>query len=521
MPVSVPMPSRSCSRRIHGRRVHPGEVEMAEKDPTNVTETEPEDLSLPTVGRHRSATGRHLLLSPADRAQLGKAARAKVRRKDHAGFEPATDRPDPISLLEEQATSRVADLVPIRYGRMLASPFAFFRGAALVMASDLAGTPRSGFDVQACGDAHLSNFGVFATPERNLVFDVNDFDETLPGPWEWDLKRLCTSLAIAGRANGFTDAERRSIVIATVESYRTAMRQFAEMGNMVVWYSRFDVEQNVGTLDSRLGARGRQKLKDLLSKSRSKDSMKALGKLTTEVDGNLQFASDPPLVVPVEDLVSPSESKELLTALGKFVQSYGRSLVSDRRHLLDQFEFVHMARKVVGVGSVGTRAWVLLFVGRDNTDPLILQAKEAQASVLERFTRKSTFSNQGERVVSGQRLMQSTSDIYLGWDRVKGIDEVTRDFYIRQLWDWKGSVDVTNAAPGGTAVYGQVCAWTLARAHARSGDRIAIGAYLGNGPAFAEAIADFSELYADQNQRDYEALQQAVASGRVTAKTGI
>ncbi len=494
---------------------------MAKTNSTNTVETEPEDQSLPAAPSHRSATGRHVLLSPTQRAQLGKEARAKVPRRDHATFEAPGDRPDPISLLEEQATSRVPDLVPIRYGRMVASPFAFFRGAALIMASDLAGTPRSGFDVQACGDAHLSNFGIFATPERNLVFDVNDFDETLPGPWEWDVKRLCASLAIAGRANGFTDAERRSIIIATVESYRTAMRQFAEMGNMAVWYSRFDLEQNLANLDKRLEARGRQKLKDLLSKARSKDSMKASGKLTTEVDGHLQFRSDPPLVVPVEDLVSPSESRELLTALGKFVQSYSRSLVSDRRHLVDQFEFVHMARKVVGVGSVGTRAWVLLFVGRDNTDPLILQAKEAQASVLERFTRKSAFSNQGERVVSGQRLMQASSDIYLGWDRVKGIDGVARDFYVRQLWDWKGSVDVTETVPSGAAVYGQTCAWTLARAHARSGDRIAIAAYLGSGPVFAEAIAAFSELYADQSQRDFEALKEAVASGRVTAETGI
>jgi uncharacterized protein (DUF2252 family) len=488
---------------------------------TSTVQSESEDLSLPAVGSRRSATGRHVLLSQAERAQLGKAARAKVRRKDHAVFEAPADRPDPVSLLEGQGASRVPDLVPIRYGRMLASPFAFFRGAALIMTSDLAGTPRSGFDVQACGDAHLSNFGIFATPERNLVFDVNDFDETLPGPWEWDLKRLCASLAIAGRANGFNDAERRSVVRATVESYRMAMLQFAQLGNMAVWYSRFDVEQNFADLGSRLEARGRQRLKDLVTKARSKDSMKATSKLTTEVDGRLRFVNDPPLVVPIEELLSPSESHEALSVLGKFVQSYSRSLMSDRRHLLDGFEFVHMARKVVGVGSVGTRAWVLLFEGKDNGDPLVLQAKEAQASVLERFTRKSAFTNQGERVVAGQRLMQATSDIFLGWDRVKGSDGVARDFYVRQLWDWKGSVDVTDAVPAGASVYGQTCAWTLARAHARSGDRIAIASYLGNSATFAEAIADFSELYADQNQRDYEALQQAAASGRLTAQTGI
>jgi uncharacterized protein (DUF2252 family) len=405
---------------------------------------------------------------------------------------------------------------------MLASPFAFYRGAALIMASDLATTPSSGFVVQACGDAHLSNFGVFATPERNLVFDVNDFDETLPGPWEWDLKRLCASLVIASRGLNFTDSERRAIVMATVESYRTTMRQFAEMGNMAVWYARFDIEQNLASLDSRLEAKGRQRIKDLLTKAKSKDSMKASNKLTTEVDGQLRFVNDPPLVVPVEDLVTPEESLRLLASLRSFVQAYSRSMVSDRRHLIDQFEFVHMARKVVGVGSVGTRAWVMLLVGRDNGDPLILQAKEAQQSVLERFTKRSAYSNQGERVVAGQRVMQATSDIYLGWDRVTGIDGVARDFYVRQLWDWKGSIDVTmDSRPSGTAVYGQTCAWTLARAHARSGDRIAIAAYLGNSPAFAEAIADFSELYADQNQRDYEALQQAVATGRVTAQTGV
>jgi uncharacterized protein (DUF2252 family) len=485
-------------------------------------DVEAEDTSLPEAPPRRSATGRHVLLSPDERAQLGKAARAKVRRRDHAAFEAASDRPDPISLLEEQAVSRVPDLVPIRYGRMLASPFAFFRGAALVMASDLAATPRSGLDVQACGDAHMSNFGVFATPERNLVFDVNDFDETLPGPWEWDLKRLCASLVIAGRGIGFTDAERRAVVIATVESYRTAMREFATMGNMAVWYAKFDIEQNLASLDARLGAKGRQRLKDLLTKAKSKDSLKASSKLTTEVDGHLRFINDPPLIVPVEELAGPEEGHELLTNLRVFVQSYGRSLVSDRRHLVDQFEFVHMARKVVGVGSVGTRAWVMLLVGKDNSDRLILQAKEAQASVLERFTKKCVYANQGERVVAGQRLMQATSDIYLGWDRVTGIDGVARDFYVRQLWDWKGSVDVTmDALPSGTAVYGQTCAWTLARAHARSGDRIAIAAYLGNSVTFAEAIADFSELYADQNDRDHQALQQAVASGRVTAETGV
>ena len=471
-------------------------------------------------------------LSTGERVALGKAARVAAPREEQEVWEDSPKRPDPVALLESQAESRVQELVPIRYGRMLVSPFTFYRGAALIMASDLSTTPRSGLNVQACGDAHLSNFGVFASAERNLVFDVNDFDETLPGPWEWDVKRLAASLAIAGRDRGFSDKERADVVLDAVAGYRTEMAKLTTMRDLDVWYARMDIEKVLIDLGDELGLTGKKHADKSLSKAkaqadktlakaRTRDSMQALDKLTEVVDGETRFVSNPPLLVPIEELVSEDQSAVLTERMHDLLRSYRHTLQSDRRHLLNQFRFVSIARKVVGVGSVGTRAWVLLMVGSDGRDPLLLQAKEAQTSVLAEFVGGSRYTNQGERVVSGQHLMQASSDIFLGWDQVEGIDGVQRDFYIRQLRDWKGSVDTDQMTPQSMAVYGRLCGWTLARAHARSGDRIAIASYLGSGKAFDNAIVSFSETYADQNQRDYEALQEAAADGRIVVESGL
>jgi len=462
-------------------------------------------------------------LTAAERAARGKAARAAVPRTSHAAFKPAPDRPDPVALLEEQAVTRVPELVPVRWGRMLVSPFTYFRGAALPMASDLATTPVSGLPVQACGDAHLSNFGIFGSAERRLVFDVNDFDETLPGPWEWDVKRLAASLEVAARDNGFPAKQRRDIVLAAVTSYRLAMRGFAAMTNLEVWYARTDVEQLRADLDSQLTAAQRKKLDEGIAKARTRDSMRAVAKLTRAVDGRPRIISDPPLLVPVADMLPSEEDRATFIAeLRSLISQYRRTLETDRRYLLELFEPCDMARKVVGVGSVGTRCWIVLFLGRDTGDPLFLQVKEAEKSVLSRFVGASKYTNQGQRVVAGQRLMQAASDIFLGWQRTSaGLDGVARDFYVRQLRDWKFSLDVTAMVPAGMRAYGEVCGWTLARAHARSGDRVAIAAYLGTSDVFDRAIADFAIAYAGQNERDYEALAQAAKSGRITAEHGL
>jgi uncharacterized protein (DUF2252 family) len=471
-------------------------------------------------------------LTPSERSAIGKAARAPAPRAAHEVWEAPTSRPDPVELLKSQAASRVQDLVPIRYGRMLVSPFTFFRGAALIMASDLSTTPRSGLNVQACGDAHMSNFGVFASAERNLVFDLNDFDETLPGPWEWDVKRLVASLAIAGRDRGFSDKERAGIVLDAASGYRKEMAALAAKRDLDVWYTRMDIEQVLSDLGDELGLNGSKSSERAMSKvktradkqlvkARTRDSMQALDKLTEVVDGETRFVSDPPLIVPISELLPEAEGALLTDRMHALLRSYSGTLQSDRRHLLSQFRFVSIARKVVGVGSVGTRAWVLLLVGSDGTDPLLLQAKEAQESVLARFVGNSVHVNQGERVVAGQHLMQASSDIFLGWDRVEGIDGVQRDFYIRQLRDWKGSVDTEVMIPEGMAIYGRLCGRTLARAHARSGDRIAIAAYLGSSKAFDNAIVAFAEAYADQNERDYDALKQAAAAGRIPVEAGL
>ena len=457
-----------------------------------------------------------------ERAARGKAARAEVPRSTQADIEFPPHR-DPIALLEEQALTRVPELVPIRYGRMLVSPFAFFRGGALLMASDLSRVPHSGLRVQLCGDAHLSNFGMFGSPERELVFDINDFDETAPGPWEWDLKRLVASFAVATRELGFSDKERRTIALDTVRSYREAMFSFAAMRNLEVWYSHLPVEVALRTFSRGVDPKRLKRAQQDIAKVRTKDSMQAFEKLTHLVDGERRIISDPPLIVPVDELLPTELEREaFFDEFRALIRSYRRTLETDRRHLLEEFRFVDLARKVVGVGSVGTRAWIGLFLGVDDEDPLFLQMKEAQRSVLEEFAGKSQYSNSGQRVVAGQRLMQATSDIFLGWQRVPaGLDGRQRDFYIRQLKDWKGSFAFEAAVPPGASAYGRLCGWTLARGHARSGDRVAIASYLGKSDVFDQAMAAFAERYADQNQRDYEALQEAVASGRLTAESGV
>jgi uncharacterized protein (DUF2252 family) len=456
-------------------------------------------------------------LAPAERAARGKAARSEVPRSSHAGWEAPSGRPDPVVLLEEQAKDRVPELVPIRYGRMLASPFAFYRGAAYLMASDLASTPRSGFIVQACGDAHVSNFGLFASPERELLFDINDFDETSHGPWEWDVKRLAASLAIAGRNNGFADKERAEVVRGAASAYRSAMRGFAGMRNLDVWYAHARVQQGLPGLQAMLDKKNLKAAERVVTKARTKDSMEAFAKLTTLVEGEPRIISEPPLIVPIEELLPADDATRFLGTIHELIRSYRRTLPGDRKHLLEDFRFVHLARKVVGVGSVGTRAWIVLMLGRDDQDPLFLQAKEAQSSVLEPFVGKSRYANHGQRVVEGQRLMQAASDIFLGWNRLAGIDGVVRDFYIRQLRDWKGSWAPEAMVPQVMNLFGQMCAWTLARAHARSGDRIAIASYVGGSDVFDRAIASFAEAYADQNERDYAALKSAVKATKIKA----
>jgi uncharacterized protein (DUF2252 family) len=466
--------------------------------------------------------------SEADSRALGKEARATVPRASHATFEPSADRPDPVTLLEDQATTRVQELVPIRYGRMLVSPFTFFRGAALVMASDLSATPTSGLTAQICGDAHLSNFGVFASPERQLVFDCNDFDETLPGPWEWDVKRLAASVVVAGRDKGHDKSLRAAAIVELGRSYRESMRQMAALSNLEVWYFHVDISEVLSDLESQAAASGSKvqsrmaaSASKAVAKARTKDSMKALDKLTTVVDGERRIINDPPLLVPVEDVFPEMEADRFVSMFREVLRRYRASLSTDRRHLLEEYHFSQMARKVVGVGSVGTRVWVILMRGAGEDDVLFLQAKEAEASVLERFTKKSQYGNHGARVVAGQRLMQASSDIFLGWQRTDGVDGASHDYYVRQLQDWKGSIDTETMRPEGLEAYGKLCALSLARAHARSGDRFAMAAYLGNSDNFEKALAKFAESYADQNERDYEAFAAACKSGRLHAEEGM
>ena len=449
---------------------------------------------------------------------MAKPFAAEVPRESHADWSGAQRKLEPLDLLAEQAQTRVTELVPIRYGRMAASPFAYYRGAALPMAADLSTGPRTGLDVQLCGDAHLSNFGGFASPERDLLFDVNDFDESSLGPFEWDLKRLGASLVIAARGRNLESKVGRKWVLESMRAYREAMRDFAAMPNLEVWYSRLDMAGIVQRWGSEVSGKVLATFQSAKAKAESKDQLKARKKLTKVVDGELRFRSDPPLLVPVSELFSEEDAEQIQDTIHKALNSYRRTLVGDRRRLLESYQFVDLARKVVGVGSVGTRAWVALFKGNEAEDTLILQVKEAEPSVLERFTTKSPFTNHGQRVVEGQRLMQAASDIFLGWQRVPfGADTRPHDYYIRQLWDWKFSADVDATPPETLLVYSKMCGWTLARAHARSGDRVAIASYLGSGDAFDKALANFAASYADQNVMDHQALVNAIADGTIQA----
>jgi uncharacterized protein (DUF2252 family) len=475
-----------------------------------------------TTSNRLTEKARHATHSTvAERTARGKAARRDFPRASHGSWAPPADRRDPIELLEEQSATRLPELVPIRYGRMAASPFAFFRGAATIMASDLAPTPRSGISVQLCGDAHLANFGAFATPDRRLVFDLNDFDETLPGPWEWDVKRLAASLAIAGRERGLDADVRRRLVTRAVRSYREAMRLFAAMGTLDVWYARDDAEAIVARLRARGEAKVARRTEQRVAKAHRKDRMRALAKLTTTVDGELRLISDPPLVVPGGELLEEygvGDPDAVHERMRELVRAYRNTIRGELRHLLEDYRYVDVARKVVGVGSVGTREWIVLLLGRDESDPLFLQVKEAESSVLEPYLEPSSFKHCGRRVVEGQRLMQAAGDITLGWLLTIGPDGEPRHYYVRQLWDWKLSAEVEAMEPEGLELYGGLCGSTLARAHARSGDRVAIGAYLGRGDGFDRALAAFAESYADQSERDHAALLNAIEAGRVAAQ---
>ena len=454
----------------------------------------------------------------ADQSVIGRAARKTTPRGSHSDWEPGADRRDPVEILEAQAVTRVQELLPIRYGRMLSSPFAFYRGAAAVMAADLATTPTSGIRTQLVGDAHLSNFGAYAAPDRSLVWDANDFDETLPGPWEWDLKRLVASYAIAGRERGFDKRERTKINLAPARAYREAMQTFATMRATDIWYLRLDIDEMVRRLHAQaLTARGKR-VQAAAAKARTKDNLKAFAKLTHLVDGKPRFRSDPPLLVPVHELLPEGEAHDVEGQLKRLLRDYRRSLPPHHRRLIDRYRPVDFARKVVGVGSVGTRAWVILMLGPGESDPLFLQAKEASPSVLEPYAGASRTRTQGQRVVEGQKLMQAASDILLGHLRTGWtLDGQTRDFYVRQLWDSKASAEVELMDPEGLRIHGQVCGWTLARAHARAGEPAAIAAYAGRSDRLDRALAEFAETYADQNERDYAALASAARAGVVTA----
>jgi uncharacterized protein (DUF2252 family) len=470
--------------------------------------------------------------SVEERQGRGKEARSRTPLSSHTGWAAAADRSDPVALLEQQNGTREPDLVPVRHGRMLVSPFTFYRGGAKIMAADLAGTPVAGLQVQLCGDAHLSNFGLFASPERQLLFDLNDFDETLAGPFEWDVKRMAASFTIAARHNGFTKPDTRAVTLASVRAYREAMASFAQMGTMAIWYAHLSEDELVHAVRSAAAeaskskktakaAKGAEKrVQKLTGKAHTRDHLQALSKLGEVVDGRYRIVSQPPIVVPAREMAATYglSREEVERGLHAQYRGYRASLQDDRRQLLERFELVDVARKVVGVGSVGTRAFIALLQGRDQQDPLFLQVKEATASVLEGLLPKSRHRQHGERVVAGQRMMQAVSDIFLGW--TKGAD-VSRHYYWRQLRDMKGSVEVETMAPAGLGFYAGICGWTLARAHARSGDPIAIAAYLGRSDRFDRSITDFSQRYADQNELDYQAFAKAIRSGRLEAHEGV
>jgi uncharacterized protein (DUF2252 family) len=459
--------------------------------------------------------------TPAQRADRGIAARAFVPPKRHADLELSSTRPDPVALAERVGRSRIPDLVPLRHARMAASPFTYYRGNALGMAEDLASTPTSGLVTQLCGDAHLSNFGLFGSAERRLLFDINDFDETHVGPWEWDVKRLATSMVVAGRDNGFSRKESRAAAREVVRRYADAMAEFAGRNELDIWYARADADELQVMLRTEIGKAASKRMGKALRKARASDRFRALSKLTEVDDGVLRFKSEPPALVPLAELVHQVEAVQIEQVLTEFLKRYRRTLSPDRRFLLDRFELLDVARKVVGVGSVGTRCWVLLMRGRDDGDPLFLQVKEAQASVLADTVPTAVGSrrapaNNGARVVGGQRLMQTASDIFLGWNHLDA-DGQERHYYVRQLRDMKRSALIETFDPATLVHYGHLCAWTLARAHARSGDAIAISAYLGKGEAFTKAVGAFAEAYADVNEQDHAAFVRAIDEGRLAS----
>jgi uncharacterized protein (DUF2252 family) len=458
-----------------------------------------------------------------DPGKLGKDARKLASRSSQADWTPGPDRVGPLEVLAEQDKARVPELVPVRYGRMLASPFTFYRGAAGIMAADLAASPDSGLRVQLCGDAHLSNFGVFQAPDRRLVFDINDFDETLPGPFEWDVKRLAASVAIGARDRGFTATESETAALAAVSAYRTAMAEFAAMGDLDVWYARLDIDEAVAQWQQDAKKAERRRLEKNLDKARNKGSLRALAKLTETVDGHVRIADRPPLLVPIDKLAEREgrDPAEIAKLIGGLLDEYRATLDDQAAVLAGRYRYVDAAHKVVGVGSVGTRAWIALLFGRDEQDPLFLQMKEAGPSVLEPFAGSSKFDNHGHRVVAGQRLTQAAGDVLLGWLSVEGLDGKKRDFYVRQLWDGKGSAEVETMSAATMATYAGLCGWSLARAHARTGDRRAIAAYLGHGDKFDHAIAAFSEAYADQNQADYQVVIDAERAGTLKVESGV
>jgi uncharacterized protein (DUF2252 family) len=464
-------------------------------------------------------------LAVEQRKALGRSARKRMPRSALGDFERRDEARDPLEVLRADDDGRVAELVPIRYGRMLTTPFAFFRGAASLMANDLAAASRTDLVAQLCGDAHLSNFGLFAAPDRRLVFDCNDFDETLEGPFEWDLKRLVASIAIAARSIGASEEEADSAVLAASAGYRERLRELSKMTNLKVWHQRVEVDDVARLLEESESADDARLIRKAAEKAYTRDSMREFRKLTTVVDGRRRIISDPPLITPIEELgqelgldIQPETIRGLIDQV---LTSYRSTLLADRRQLLDQYELVHVARKVVGVGSVGTRAWIALLIGRDTNDPLFLQVKEAGRSVYEPYLGDATAASSGERVIDGQRLMQGASDPLLGWVRMVGVDGVERDYYVRQLKDWKGSAKIERLAPAQLAGYGELCARVLARAHARSGDRVAIAAYVGKGDSLDRAMASFAASYADQNQRDYDRMREAVASGELTVREGL
>ncbi|MGH2958321.1 MAG: DUF2252 domain-containing protein [Solirubrobacterales bacterium] len=464
-------------------------------------------------------------LTVDQRRDVGRAARKRIPRSTLAEFEPLDDKRDPVALLQMDDEGRLEDLVPIRYGRMLTTPFAFYRGAASLMANDLARRDHTDIYAQLCGDAHLSNFGLFAAPDRRLVFDLNDFDETLQGPWEWDLKRLAASTVIAGRSIGATEAESHAAVVALSDSYRDRVRQLADMTNLEVWHQRLEIDRLVALLEANKRKDSAKSVTKMAEKAYTKDSIREFTKLTEVVDGKLRIAAAPPIIVPIEDVATSFDIEFSQEFIEGFVRSvidtYKERLLADRRHLLDQYEIVHMARKIVGVGSVGTRVWIVLLIGRDTSDPLFLQVKESGPSVYERYLGKSEFEFAGQRVIAGQRMMQGATDPLLGWDNFKSPDGIERQFYVRQLKDWKGSAKIEKFSPAQLLEYASLCARVLARAHARSGDRVAIASYIGKGDALGHAIADFAAAYADQNDRDYARMKEAVADGRIVVREGV